>query len=71
VGILSATPNETIDSDEQKNAPELPIWRFDKSKLLGGNRVILGVTRKRHAQTVSRLSRLHTNRTPVAALRSV
>jgi len=28
---------------EQKNAPELPIGRFGKSKSLGGNRVILGV----------------------------
>jgi hypothetical protein len=26
---------------EQKNAPELPIGRFLKSKSLGGNRVIL------------------------------
>ena len=32
---------------EQKNAPELPIGRFLKSKSLGGNRVILNVrTRK-------------------------
>jgi len=31
--------------DEQKNAPELPIGRFLKSKSLGGNRVILVVTR--------------------------
>lgn len=29
---------------EQKNAPELPIGRFLKSKSLGGNRVILIVT---------------------------
>jgi hypothetical protein len=29
--------------DEQKNAPELPIGRFLKSKSLGGNRVILVV----------------------------
>ena len=28
---------------EQKNAPELPIGRFGKSKSLGGNRVILTV----------------------------
>jgi hypothetical protein len=28
---------------EQKNAPELPIGRFLKSKSLGGNRVILNV----------------------------
>jgi len=32
-------------ADEQKNAPELPIGRFLKSKSLGGNRVILGVRR--------------------------
>ena len=31
--------------DEQKNAPELPIGRFLKSKSLGGNRVILAVRR--------------------------
>ena len=31
----------TQNSDEQKNAPELPIGRFLKSKSLGGNRVIL------------------------------
>ncbi len=30
-------------ADEQKNAPELPIGRFLKTKPLGGNRVILGV----------------------------
>jgi hypothetical protein len=30
---------------EQKNAPELPIGRCFKSKSLGGNRVILGVSR--------------------------
>ena len=29
--------------DEQKNAPELPIGRFGKSKSFGGNRVILAV----------------------------
>jgi hypothetical protein len=29
--------------DEPKNAPELPIGRFVKSKSLGGNRVILAV----------------------------
>jgi hypothetical protein len=29
----------------QKNAPELPIGRFLKSKSLGGNRVILVVIR--------------------------
>ncbi|MFO0035319.1 MAG: hypothetical protein ACK55S_08930 [Planctomycetota bacterium] len=28
---------------EQKNAPELPVGRFLKSKSLGGNRVILVV----------------------------
>ncbi len=28
---------------EQKNAPELPIGRFLRSKSLGGNRVILVV----------------------------
>jgi hypothetical protein len=32
------------NSDEPKNAPELPIGRFLKSKSLGGNRVILTVT---------------------------
>jgi hypothetical protein len=32
-------------SDEQKNAPELPIGRFLKSESLGGNRVILIVMR--------------------------
>jgi hypothetical protein len=35
----------TLTADEQKNAPELPIGRFAKSKLLGGNRVIFGVRR--------------------------
>ena len=34
--------------DEQKNAPELPVGRFLKSKSLGGNRVILVV---RHLET--------------------
>jgi hypothetical protein len=34
------------NADEQKNAPELPIGRFHKSKSLGGNRVILVVTRR-------------------------
>ena len=29
--------------DEPKNAPELPIGRFMKSKSLGGNRVISDV----------------------------
>jgi hypothetical protein len=41
---------------EQKNAPELPIGRFLKSKSLGGNRVIFtvrleifdGYTRRNH-----------------------
>ena len=32
------------NADEPKNAPELPIGRFLKSKSLGGNRVILVVT---------------------------
>ena len=39
----------TTNSDEQKNAPELPIGRFLKSKSLGGNRVILGVELNRFA----------------------
>jgi hypothetical protein len=30
-------------SDNHKNAPELPVGRFLKSKSLGGNRVILAV----------------------------
>jgi len=39
---LTGSPEETT---EQKNAPELPIGRFLKSKSLGGNRVIFNVTR--------------------------
>jgi hypothetical protein len=34
---------EIVNPDEPKNAPELPIGRFLKSKSLGGNRVILVV----------------------------
>jgi len=41
---MTLQPNkENAESDEQKNAPELPIGRFLKSKSLGGNRVILVV----------------------------
>jgi hypothetical protein len=41
---------------EQKNAPELPIGRFLKSKSLGGNRVILVVRRRsaRHEKAAKR-----------------
>ena len=39
-------PNSVLKNpDEQKNAPELPIGRFLKSRSPGGNRVILDVTR--------------------------
>lgn len=41
---MSQTKNER-KNDEQKNAPELPIGRFLKSKSLGGDRVILEVER--------------------------
>jgi hypothetical protein len=37
------TPTVNEKTDEPKNAPELPIGRFLKSKSLGGNRVILDV----------------------------
>jgi len=40
---LSTLRQWTGHGDEQKNAPELPIGRFLKSKSLGGNRVILVV----------------------------
>jgi len=40
--------------DEQKNAPELPIGRFLKSKSLGGNRVILVVTRLERGHSIDK-----------------
>ena len=45
--IGEATSTVINKADEQKNAPELPIGRFAKSKSLGGNRVILVVMRKK------------------------
>ena len=42
-GILWTTKSKVEEKAEQKNPPELPIGRFLKSKLLGGNRVIFGV----------------------------
>jgi len=42
-GITAAAKPRNIEKTEQKNAPELPIGRFRKSKSYGGNRVILGV----------------------------
>jgi hypothetical protein len=46
-GTAASHANEQQrDSGEQKNAPELPIGRFLKSKSLGGNRVILDVLQR-------------------------
>ena len=52
--MLVSDDTAAKNSDEQKNAPELPIGRFLKSKSLGGNRVILVVRRLKMIATQNR-----------------